>query len=44
MELFTDDFRYYLNGHLAVKDKLLQARNANGAIRTCRRCTWAISR
>ena len=28
MELFTDDFRYYLNGHLAVKDKLLQARNA----------------
>ena len=28
MELFTDDFRYYLNGHLTVKDKLLQARNA----------------
>lgn len=28
MELFTDDFRYYLNGHLAVKDKHLQARNA----------------
>ena len=28
MELVTDDFRYYLNGHLAGKDKLLQARNA----------------
>ena len=28
MELFTDDFRYYLNGHLTDKDKLLQARNA----------------
>ena len=28
MELFSDDFRYYLNGHLTVKDKLLQARNA----------------
>ena len=28
LELFTDDFRYYLNGHLTVKDRLLQARNA----------------
>lgn len=28
VELFTEDFRYYYNGQLAVKDPLTQARNA----------------